>query len=312
MDDAPISTAMLGGCSMEDLWSESVGDWYRVFIGVCGPPEAAALPWVFLTDANGTFAMTVDIVRHLQLGGHLPDMVIIGLGYPAATLRDTIERRARDLTPTPGPMTSDDGAAFHTGGADRFLDTIEHAVLPLLERRLPAPTRRVLYGHSLGGLFALHAWLRDRPQFSDFIVASPSTWWDDHWIDRQLDLVTHHASQRQGNIVVCVGAEESSQGRIAAAAQLPIEFRTPLIRPPRDMAADAEDLAHRLAAAADPSSHVWFQRIPNEHHVSIPPLAISHGLRILFDAPGAAALSAQIDSPTTHSPPHRDATLKAP
>jgi len=156
MDDVPASAPPSG--SFTDIWSVNVGDRLRVFVDVCGPADAAELPWIFVTDANGTFSLTVDIVRHLQLGGHLPHMVIVGLGYPAAALSDTIERRSRDLSPTAWPMTADDGTVFVTGGADRFLDAIEHEVLPLVERRLPRASRRILYGHSLGGLFAIHAW----------------------------------------------------------------------------------------------------------------------------------------------------------
>ena len=40
-----------------------------------------------MTDANGTFGMTVDIVRYLQLGRLLPGLLVVGIGYPVAGFR---------------------------------------------------------------------------------------------------------------------------------------------------------------------------------------------------------------------------------
>jgi len=290
----PTSPELADGPSIEDIWSGPIGDWVRVFSVVCAPRGATRMPWLFVTDANGTFAMTVDIVRHLQLGGYLPDMTIVGLGYRATSLGDTADRRLRDYTPTAPPSRQQE-SVLGVGGADRFLHVIEHDLLTSLEDRLPNPTRRVLYGHSLGGLFALHASFQRPALFHDFIIASPSTWWDDHFIDRQIDDRITSSTQVPGNFVVLVGKEESTDGRIAAAAQLDPEFRPPLVEPPRDMAADAETLATRLACAVDHDSRVWFHRLQGEHHVSVPPIAVSHGLRILFDAPGSSLLAARIE-----------------
>jgi predicted alpha/beta superfamily hydrolase len=88
----------LGDVEVHDLWSSDVGDTLRVFVGHCGDQPEAML---CLTDGNGIFGMAVDTVRLMQLPALLPPMLVVGIGYPqAATLRDTIGVRARDLTPT--------------------------------------------------------------------------------------------------------------------------------------------------------------------------------------------------------------------
>jgi hypothetical protein len=62
------------------------------------------------------------------------------------------------------------------------------------------------------------------------------------------------------------------------------------------MAPDAEVLAGALAKVVEAPSQVRFRRIPDEHHVSVPPIGISHGLSVLFDASGAAGLAVPISS----------------
>jgi hypothetical protein len=42
------------------------------------------------------------------------------------------------------------------------------------------------------------------------------------------------------------------------------------------------------------TTYVGFRRLADEHHVSVSPLAISHGLRLLFGAPAAAKLASRV------------------
>ena len=66
-----------------------------------------------------------------------------------------------------------------TGGQDAFLAMISDDLLPRLMRDLPIDrSDMTLYGHSLGGLFVLHA-LFSRPDlFARHVAADPSTWWN--------------------------------------------------------------------------------------------------------------------------------------
>ncbi len=72
-----------------------------------------------------------------------------------------------------------------------------------------------------------------------------------------------------------------------AAEQVPAFARPTLTAPVRDMVADAATFAGALAGRRYPSLDVRYRAFADEHHVSIPPVATSHALRVLFDAPGA-------------------------
>ena len=121
------------------------------------------MPAVYVSDANGAFGLTVDIVRHLQLGGHLPPLVVVGIGYPVALLRQTLAPRTRDLTPTVSPvMTDGAGDVVASGGAAAFLAFVADELQPWVRERLPVGPDAVYVGHSLGGLFGAST-LFERP-----------------------------------------------------------------------------------------------------------------------------------------------------
>jgi predicted alpha/beta superfamily hydrolase len=87
-------------------------------------------------------------------------------------------RRSFDLTPS----TKSESPGY--GGADLFLDFIEDTVRPAVKARFSqlSCAREALYGHSYGGLFALHA-LFTRPHlFDGYMASSPSIWWNSRCI----------------------------------------------------------------------------------------------------------------------------------
>jgi pimeloyl-ACP methyl ester carboxylesterase len=88
------------------------------------------------------------------------------------------QRRSLDLTP-PGAAPIEG-----YGGADEFLDFIEGPVRSAVRERLPTITasREALYGHSYGGLFALHALFTRPGAFDCYIASSPSIWWNSRCI----------------------------------------------------------------------------------------------------------------------------------
>ncbi len=122
--------------------------------------------------------------------------VIVSIGYPLSPDSSSVfnnPRRRWDLTPAaPGRNPAE-------GGADEFVDFICTEVWKLAHRRLREtrgvePGREALYGHSLGGLFVLHA-LFTRPELFDcFIASSPSIWWNNEFILKE------EVSFREGNV----------------------------------------------------------------------------------------------------------------
>jgi predicted alpha/beta superfamily hydrolase len=177
-----------------------------------------------------------------------------------------------------------------SGGAGAFLSFIADELQPWVDGRFPVGEDATYFGHSLGGLFGAYALLTRADTFRGYALASPSIWWDDlEVLQREATYAASH-TDLAAEVVVTVGAEETPEGRTRAAAQLPGFARAALTAPARDMVDEAARFTAALASRRYPSLRLRFGPIADEHHVSIPPVALSRSLRVLFDAPGADAL----------------------
>jgi predicted alpha/beta superfamily hydrolase len=283
----------LGQTEVHYLKSGAVGDGFKIFIGHCGDQNQSRVPVLYLTDANGFFGAAVDIVRLMQLARHLPPLLIVGIGYRANTLGDTIAPRTRDLTPT-----SDAGFAglfpeqSVMGGAGAFLRFIEAELKPWVAGRYDiAAEDAVYFGHSFGGLFGTYVFLTAPASFRRYILGSPSMWWDHGALFEVARSGPPETNGRPAVVYIGVGADETHEGRQREDVNLPAEDRAKGRSRRIDMVADAARLAEMLrhpASAAGPTrpgTDVDFEVFAGEFHVTVPFLVLSRGLRRVFDAP---------------------------
>jgi hypothetical protein len=93
---------------------------------------------------------TVGLVSQRAAAGDWPDAVVLGVDYPNPATRD------RDYLPPEPP-----DAEFLGDGADLFFRALREEILPYVEGALElTPSRRVIVGHSNGGVFAAYAAMR--------------------------------------------------------------------------------------------------------------------------------------------------------
>ena len=195
------------------------GPEYRVSVWAPpeGQPPAAGYPVVYMLDGNAVFESLTRTTPALPQGASL-QAVVVGIGYDDAE-RFNVTARSYDYTPpSPGadaprgsPRDPDaQGWAKPGGGADRFLAVLQQRIQPLVERRYRIDAdNRTLYGHSYGGLFALHVAL-SRPQaFQHYVAASPSIWWNGRFI---LQSLARPAPVPEPGVDVTVMAGEEAQG----------------------------------------------------------------------------------------------------
>lgn len=148
-------------------------------------------PVLYVLDANLGFATARDIVNTMVVTEDMPELIVVGVGYPVERETDILATRTRDLTPTPvdgwydmvSQMFSDAPPYVGSGGAADFLDFLKSEAMPVIERRYRVlPTENGLFGTSLGGLFALYALLEVPGLFRRCVITSPAFYWDDNYI----------------------------------------------------------------------------------------------------------------------------------
>jgi uncharacterized protein len=140
---------------------------------------------VYVLDGNWYAGMVTDIIRPMSWCGSTSDAIVVGIGYPEgdnpiAAFRESFTRRDHDLTPIRDEDVEKSMSTAHqrsvpNGDAGNFHKFIKHELIPFIEKGYRAdPSRRILVGHSYGGLFALFSLFETPDLFDTLVVGSPT------------------------------------------------------------------------------------------------------------------------------------------
>jgi predicted alpha/beta superfamily hydrolase len=281
-DHAGMIDPVIPGATARDMRSRS-GD-YRILVWQPTPELATGpLPVLYLLDGNVTFPIAAAAVaaqsRRPEITGVQPALVV-GIGYPNATWLDP-DRRTFDYTLPLAeallPPRPDDRPWPPTGGADQFLDFLQHEVQPWIEREFDVdPARRALFGHSFGGLLVLHALFTRAALFNSYIAASPSIWFGGDGLRTEMNRFMAAPGDRgQRDLMITVGSLEQSGG---SPDQSERSGHQAWLKRNR-MVDNARELAATLSVMAPSALRVCFNQFDDENHASVVPAAISRTLR---------------------------------
>jgi predicted alpha/beta superfamily hydrolase len=258
----------LPGTEAHYLRSTAVGDEFKILIGHCGSETVEHPLALYLPDANGTFGMAVDLVRVLQLGELLPPLLVVGIGYRVGGLRAARPQRYRDLTPTNNAADDaeratdpDYGPNSRSGGGEQFLEFIADQLKPWVEQTYGASPDGASYaGYSLGGMFGGHVLFTRPALFANYILGSPSLWWDDEAVFAAEQRYAQKHHDLAASVFLSVGGDEA-----------PVMV----------------DVMRRMATALGernyPSLRLASTTFADEVHVSACAPAFTRGLRFAFD-----------------------------
>ena len=157
---------------------------YQLYVGLPDSYEEEPerrYPVLYLCDGYWDFNLVKGLYGNLVLDKAIPELIVVGLGYPGER-PDYGHLRRWDLTPIPAKY---EGASYDgpSGHAQEFLSVLEHEIIPLVEHEYRGdPSYRALAGSSLGGLFTLYAMFARPGLFTAYIAPSPAAQWADDWL----------------------------------------------------------------------------------------------------------------------------------
>ena len=136
-----------------------------------------AHPVLYVLDGEAQTTLAAGQVQYLSESYKIiPHLVVVGIENTD---------RMRDLTPTHsilGPDgkldTSANNPFKNSGGGEKFLQFMKEELMPYIEQRYHTAPYKILAGHSLGGLMAVHCLLQHPDYFNAYIAISPSLQWD--------------------------------------------------------------------------------------------------------------------------------------
>ena len=130
----------------------------------------AQYPVIYLLDgsANEDFIHTAGLVQYLSMYEMMPKSIVVGIA--------NVDRR-RDYTfPTNNPEDTKLVPVF--GGSEKFINFIQNELQPFIERSYRTNNFKTIIGQSLGGLLATEILMKRPTLFNDYMIISPSLWWD--------------------------------------------------------------------------------------------------------------------------------------
>lgn len=224
--------------------------------------DTTRYPVVYLLDgsANEDFIHVVGLYQFNTFAwiDRVPPSIVVGIA--------TVDRR-RDYT-FPSSSAEDNKLLPSSGGSQKFIQFIEKELQPYVGQTFRTNTHKTLIGQSLGGLLATEIVLTKPQLFEDYIIISPSLWWNNGSLLNVESAIYRAEFKLPLHIYLGVGKEGLTPGKN-----------------PRVMEVDCNLLAEKLQNSKSKSVQVFFDYLPEEDHATIGHQAVFNALRLLHSKP---------------------------
>ena len=213
-----------------------------------------AYPVLYLMDGPAHINEIGSTIDFLVSNDRMPPLIVVGIANTD---------RTRDLTPSHSDQKNPDGTVANptSGGTDRFLDFVQHELMPEVEKRYRVAPYCIFAGHSLGGLVAIYTLVTRPDLFQAYIAVSPSLQWDDQRVLHQAQQFFAAHPELNKTLFFSLGNEGNT---------------------PNPMGDGFEQLQKTLTAKAPKGFHWDSARYRDEDHGSTVLRAHYAGLRTVF------------------------------
>lgn len=279
-----VSPATITGAVQFDMRAVN-GRTYRIYIHEpIQEPPPGGYPVLYVTDGNALFGTAAMQAEMMELNA-----LIVGIGYATADRMEPDILRLRDLTwVAPSAETATNYEAWlqsksiSYGGAEEYFRFIKEEVEPAVASAYEIDrANRAIFGHSLGGLFALYLLFKYPGEFTTYVAGSPSIWWSDEAILREVSSFRRliESQQVSPRVLVTVGSLEGSTEGLRTPKGMDREQFDQTVRRAR-MVGNARELAAQLELIHRSEGYeVEYQELDGETHGSVVAATISRALR---------------------------------
>lgn len=157
---------------------------------------------VYVLDGEENFDFVSKECKKISDKYNTKNVLVVSVGYG--------NDRSIDYTPTK--------VGSKTGGGEQFLNFIEAQLIPQIEQNFRADTTRdsrIILGHSYGGLFGGYAYCINNKLFGNYLLLSPSFWFD-NLVSLQLEKDNRANNKNRKQLVFMGLGESENYGRMQA------------------------------------------------------------------------------------------------
>ena len=164
-------------------------------------------PVLYMTDGDTHMGHTSSTIEFLNRNGRISDLIVVGV---------VNTDRTRDLSPVKSTIkNAGGGLQFPTsGGANNFLKFFETELIPEIEKHYRVQPYRILAGHSMGGLFAIHSMISKPGLFNSYVAVSPALNWETSEVmTRAEEFLKNQKKKLKITLFVSLGNEPGAIGQ---------------------------------------------------------------------------------------------------
>lgn len=132
---------------------------------------------IYITDGEWNMDLFSYIYNFLKGENFVPPVILVGV---CNSYIDGENMRERDFPP------EQTAGSKLTGGADKFIGFLKNELIPYINSKYPSNGVNSIYGHSLGGLFAVYVLLKNPGLFDTYYCIDPDLVWNNNFITRRL------------------------------------------------------------------------------------------------------------------------------
>jgi len=198
-------------------------------------------PTLYITDGAENFFIATAMVNFLSRSRQIPRMIVVGIPNV---------NRNRDLSPSVINGSTD------PGGGGNFLNFFEKELIPYVDKTYRTSNYKILFGHSLGGVFASYTLFSRPGLFNAFITASPYLMYDNKFVIKEAESNLNKLSNIERRLYITLGDEPAYHESLNEFTSL-LEENTTTLK--------------------------WdYQIFDDEDHGSIPVISLLKGLKFIY------------------------------
>lgn len=157
----------LGDTRYHHFESETLGHSLHLYVRLPESDSSGPFPVVYLLDGGVSFPLLSAYYHYLRLGEEAPELILVGISYGSDRFEEGNYRSS--------DFTAPSAEREWWGKAPVFQSVLENELMPLVENQYAAdPSRRVVFGHSLGGQFVLYSALTRPGLFWGHLASNPA------------------------------------------------------------------------------------------------------------------------------------------
>ena len=210
-------------------------------------------PVIYVLDGgiDEDFIHVVGAAQFYNLQMDMPKSIVVGIANTD---------RKRDFTfPTTDRKLQKDYPT--TGGSRKFISFLKDEVQAYINATYGTTQQKTLIGQSLGGLLEAEILFKTPNLFNNYIIVSPSLWWDNEALLKDAKMMMDSQSNISATVYIAVGAE----GEL--------------------MEGEAKRFYELLKSSGKSNLKAEFLFLPNENHKTILHQGVMDSFKLMYGKP---------------------------